>query len=114
MFLRLFVCFLSVVFLIVKCPNNVSRNTNIKPSKLSEDPTEDEKTKVETVDISFEKVAIIEVDIVSMNPVNVSNGTYKTVQAVGVAQLKNWQDLLILLIYSKVALYFSCNSDYSF
>ena len=73
----------------------------MKYEKLSEDPIDDENTKVENVDIYFEEVAIVEVDIVSMNPDNVSNGTYKTVKAVGVAQLKNWQgmklDLLRLL-----------------
>ena len=82
--------------------NNDSPNANFEAFKLSEDPTDDENSKLETVNIYFEEVAIVEVDIVSRNPVNVSNGTYKTVQAVGVAQLKNWQgiklDLLRLLI----------------
>ena len=82
--LSVFRC-LCYIFLIFKYHNNGSPNANFKPSKLSEDPTEDENTKVETVDIYFEEVAIIEVDIVSMNPVNVSNGTYKTVKGVGVA-----------------------------
>ena len=74
----------------------------MKYEKLSEDPTDDENTKVETVDIDFEDVEIIQVDIVSTNPVNISNETYKTVKAVGITQLKNWQemklDLLRLLI----------------
>ena len=39
-------------------------NKNFKPSKLSEDPTDDENTKLETVNIYFEEVAIVEVDIV--------------------------------------------------
>ena len=37
-------------------------NTNFKPSKLSEDPTDDENTKVETVDIYFKEVAIWKID----------------------------------------------------
>ena len=73
-------CCLSIsFFLIFKYRNNASPKANFKPSKLSEDPTDDENTKVETVDIYFEEVAIIEVDIVSTNPDNVCNQTYKTV-----------------------------------
>ena len=36
-------------------------NTNFKPSKLSKDPTDDENMKVETVDIYFEEIAIVEI-----------------------------------------------------
>ena len=43
----------------------------MKYEKQSQYPTDDENTKVETIDNYFEEVTIVEVDIVSTNPVNV-------------------------------------------
>ena len=59
--------------------NNAFLDVDFEDSKLSEDPTEDEKTKVETVDIFLEKGEFVDEDTINCNLDNVSSRTYKIV-----------------------------------